>query len=270
MDYELYLILKDIVKQLYGDNVLYSKFYVKLIKKESDKTVGRYNSKNKTLEICNLSRSGKSIFLTALHLLAHHVDMIKRRETKHDRDFYVIYKGILLAAMSMGFVSVQDFIDTGSEVSDVRNLCKYVGNGWDFELTNYAKNIVFIKIYNAFLLKDILKSSGYRYDGLEEVWYKRVERNVLSEEKKLLISTKISASNVKLCRACDFEIDTIYYICIKNAFEYKEQFKQCGYRYNGYGIEIKVNKRNKVGYEYLSNFPYDRGQLIRFFWVRLH
>ena len=38
----------------------------------------------------------------------------------------------------------------------------------------------------------------------------------------------------------------------------------------GYGIEIKVNKRNKVGYEYLSNFPYDRGQLIRFFWVRLH
>ena len=38
----------------------------------------------------------------------------------------------------------------------------------------------------------------------------------------------------------------------------------------GCGIEIKVNKRNKVGYEYLSNFPYDRGQLIRFFWVRLH
>ena len=38
----------------------------------------------------------------------------------------------------------------------------------------------------------------------------------------------------------------------------------------GYGIEIKVNKRNKVGYEYLSNFPYYRGQLIRFFWVRLY
>lgn len=37
----------------------------------------------------------------------------------------------------------------------------------------------------------------------------------------------------------------------------------------GYGIEIKLNKRNKLGYEYLSNFPYDRGQLIRFFWVQL-
>lgn len=37
----------------------------------------------------------------------------------------------------------------------------------------------------------------------------------------------------------------------------------------GYGIEIKMNKRNKLGYEYLSNFPHDRGQLIRFFWVRL-
>lgn len=37
----------------------------------------------------------------------------------------------------------------------------------------------------------------------------------------------------------------------------------------GYGVEIKVNKRNKIGYEYLSSFPYDRGQLIRIFWVRL-
>ena len=37
----------------------------------------------------------------------------------------------------------------------------------------------------------------------------------------------------------------------------------------GYGIEIKLNKRNKIGYEYLSNFPYDRGQSIRFFWAQL-
>lgn len=37
----------------------------------------------------------------------------------------------------------------------------------------------------------------------------------------------------------------------------------------GYGIEIKINKRNKLGYEYLSNFPYDRGQLIRLYWVHL-
>ena len=37
----------------------------------------------------------------------------------------------------------------------------------------------------------------------------------------------------------------------------------------GYGIEIKLNQRNKIGYEYLSNFPYDRGQLIRFFWAQL-
>lgn len=36
----------------------------------------------------------------------------------------------------------------------------------------------------------------------------------------------------------------------------------------GYGIEFRVNPRNKVGYEYLSSFPYDRGELIRLFWVR--
>ncbi len=36
----------------------------------------------------------------------------------------------------------------------------------------------------------------------------------------------------------------------------------------GYGIEIKINALNKVGYEYISSFPYDRGQLLRLFWIR--
>lgn len=36
----------------------------------------------------------------------------------------------------------------------------------------------------------------------------------------------------------------------------------------GYGMEFKINALNKVGYEYISSFPYDRGQLIRLFWIR--
>lgn len=34
----------------------------------------------------------------------------------------------------------------------------------------------------------------------------------------------------------------------------------------GYGIVFQVNPRHSVGYEYVSNFPYDRGQMIRIFW----
>lgn len=37
----------------------------------------------------------------------------------------------------------------------------------------------------------------------------------------------------------------------------------------GYGVEFRVNYLNKIGYEYLSTFPYDRGQLIRLFWVHV-
>lgn len=36
----------------------------------------------------------------------------------------------------------------------------------------------------------------------------------------------------------------------------------------GYGIEFKINALNRVGYEYISTFPYDRGQFIRLFWIR--
>lgn len=37
----------------------------------------------------------------------------------------------------------------------------------------------------------------------------------------------------------------------------------------GYGIVYQLNQSNRIGYEYLSSFPYDRGQLIRFFWLRI-
>jgi len=32
----------------------------------------------------------------------------------------------------------------------------------------------------------------------------------------------------------------------------------------GYGVNYSINPRLKIGYEYISSFPYDRGQLIRF------
>lgn len=37
----------------------------------------------------------------------------------------------------------------------------------------------------------------------------------------------------------------------------------------GYGIVYQLNSANRIGYEYLSSFPFDRGQLIRFFWLRV-
>lgn len=37
----------------------------------------------------------------------------------------------------------------------------------------------------------------------------------------------------------------------------------------GYGIVYQFNLSNRISYEYLSSFPFDRGQLIRFFWLRL-
>lgn len=36
----------------------------------------------------------------------------------------------------------------------------------------------------------------------------------------------------------------------------------------GYGMSYRLKDDTKLGYEYVSNFPYDRGQLIRFFWIR--
>ena len=37
----------------------------------------------------------------------------------------------------------------------------------------------------------------------------------------------------------------------------------------GYGMEYFLNPTHAIGYEYVSSFPYDRGQSIRVFWIRL-
>lgn len=37
----------------------------------------------------------------------------------------------------------------------------------------------------------------------------------------------------------------------------------------GYGVELKLNPLNRIGYEYLSTFPYDRGQILRIYWNRI-
>lgn len=34
----------------------------------------------------------------------------------------------------------------------------------------------------------------------------------------------------------------------------------------GYGMQFFLQKNSSIGYEYLSNFPYDRGQMIRVFY----
>lgn len=37
----------------------------------------------------------------------------------------------------------------------------------------------------------------------------------------------------------------------------------------GYGVAYQLNFRHRIGYEYLSSFPFDRGQMIRFFWLSI-
>ena len=37
----------------------------------------------------------------------------------------------------------------------------------------------------------------------------------------------------------------------------------------GFGMKLRLSRRHSIGYEYLSNFPYDRGQIIRVYWNAL-
>ena len=67
------------------------------------------------------------------------------------------------------------------------------------------------------------------------------------------------------------------YGIIENLFYENEHIKI--YNYTAYEVDsaqskfllgqsdqIGVQDRHSIGYEYLSNFPYDRGQMIRIFW----
>lgn len=135
------------------------------------------------------------------------------------------------------------------------------------------------------------KTSGFKYDFFKHLKPKR-DQITDSEMAVDIANADLNQEQKKLAEEHEQELKN--YSVLSNQFYEDERFKVFNYtafttddfknRVSagqsvqqevqglnisvGYGMEFKINKTNRLGYEYLSSFPYDRGQMVRLYWVK--
>lgn len=144
-----------------------------------------------------------------------------------------IYAKLIYASLDMGILEKKDFDDHwSSDQNKVRTIVeKYIPHPVDYKPDDNPM----IRVYNGFKCKEQLKRNGYRWNGIEQVWEKMVQKELGEEEQFLsdLGILKQPADYVELPETYyaiinpEMYIDAIVYIAAEgNTYDRRERLKE--------------------------------------------
>lgn len=239
--YTIYKTLCDVVDQAYPsesypDNK-FKKFFIDIKVKEMQSFHGRYYPDKRKIEIFNLSRPNGHIIATTLHEVAHHIDYCMRKKSDHSKMFYEILKHLLITAIGMGVMSIEDILSK-DDSADKTRLERHFGSieEWDISAVDYKQDSYFIKVYQSFSIKEKLKNRGYKYSSLDQAWVKEMSVSEAEEEKQV-VTQWIEEKNIQIEQANTIKIESYYYLCVSNCYDHKAYLKENGFMWNGYGMK---------------------------------
>lgn len=248
--FELRNILLDIMKSTYGDNM--KNFYLNFIAEEKKSKHGDYTLSTKIISIYNLSRDSQYTVTTSIHELAHHCEYMLSGTTGHQKSFYEVYKVLLTCAIKKGYISY-DIIRQASDVRDIRMLekhCGYIDAKYDEEM-DINKNLFRISVKNAFNIKEMLSQNGYNWDGLDQAWYKIIEKNIVTQEEQFIKQLDINV-NYTINEKNKATIEAIYTIIVSGkTFACKDKLYAIGFTFGN------IKTYSKVWYKKIPAKSYD-------------
>lgn len=182
----------------------YKKFYVVLSYKETSANC-KYSFKNKQIIVNNLSRSSGDIFISMLAKLAEHIDIINREETHLDREYLLVFRKLLNEALDHSIIKIDDL----KRYSDQKLRQKLQQafssfSNWRINEKSYPK-LVNIIVRESYMIRNILKTSGYFYDPAQELWTKKLTPFEFEKEKEFIERYKQQA-------IFDVKSDNAFYI----------------------------------------------------------
>lgn len=138
--------------------------------------------------------------IVAIHEVTHHVEHTLYGKSGHSPRFYDIHKKLLFAAFDMGILKVEDV--TEDSESRARNQYKLAGMMHEYvpHPIDYKADNVQLFVYNAYSVKDKLKSHGYRWNGLDQAWTKELPESEFEDEMQFLQSLPVPESDIKQVR----------------------------------------------------------------------
>lgn len=211
-------------------------FFLEIHPKESATKHGVYYSDSHLIRLFNLSRPYRHIFITTLHELTHHLENILHGITDHKQRFYTYFHQFLITAMGMGLLEKNDLL-TLQDTADLKRLQKQFGNvySWKIDVIPYKENRLMARIANGYEWRDLLRTFGYSYLALEQIWQREIVADNQLTELAALKAIGIPHDQIVFIACKHVEQDFYYYLVIRNAFEHKEVLKKLGYGYGAYG-----------------------------------
>ncbi|MCD2208579.1 hypothetical protein [Listeria booriae] len=241
------------MKNLLNDVLLYAfpkdshpieklqQFYVEYQRKEGKKN-GDYQADFHRIRIFNLSRDSRSILLSSLHDLAHHIEVTFYGETAHKERFYMYYHNLLVTAMGMNILNKSDLILLDEKEKEKLEKYHEMVRYWQIPKIAYKEDTFYLDVRNGYPFRKLLREWGYKYLPLEELWRGEFNKDSVWQEKAELIDYGVPEKEILVYHATDIQMSFVYYLVIRNAFDHRATLSKLGYRYGAYNL----GKRNWV------------------------
>jgi hypothetical protein len=225
---------------------MYKTFNIELKDEPLKSRLGCYNIKTKTIEISGIKVQPRSnIFVTYLHELSHHIEMVEIGKTNHQQYFYEIHIRLLKKAIDLNVISVDDIInDNFGEAQNKNKIARYLGDYkriGNASISDYINTSFFkylpetVNIEKHILVKcpkeekDKFKTRNYKWNKKNFSWEITTQTNdEYVEEKNFLEKEGYKAFSI------DGEVcftKTIKISLYGNTFENKEIISSYGYSF---------------------------------------
>jgi hypothetical protein len=233
----IFHMLRTIADETYPNRI--GRFSLDMLPDEFSSRHGDYDRKTRKIRIVNLSRNIGAILATTIHELAHHCEVCNTGTTGHRDTFYITMRDLMITAMKHGWVVQDDLrgLENGNAPSD-RVFIKKFGADLSKIKTATPCNTSIVKVFDAFAIKDTLKSSGYQWSKLELCWAKEVPVERVEHESQFLAACGQARVVVQDARRAT--MDVVFHAIVSNGVQQREKLKAAGYRFKGYGYTSPV------------------------------
>lgn len=231
-------ILVKIINNTYENTSNYVGFQIVVVPKELKSKHGVYQANSRRIEIYNLARAPGCTMLTCLHEVAHHIHFMDTGELNHKKKFYEYFYKLIITALSMGLITINDLEKDKEDSNDYSKLISFFGptKSWSFQLDDEAKKRI-ILISNGYSQRETLKKRGYQYYAKSQSWGKEFSNSLYASREARLLNDTFEELEFQIVRKPTLLFSLHYYIGISGAYEQKTILKKNGYRWEAYGIK---------------------------------
>lgn len=223
--------LLEVLDSAYPDIQKYSHFFIDVNFKESPRTFSKYDYSKRRITVGTLSRNSGDIFISYLIELSRHIDIINRRETHEDKVYLDILRKLLDHALKRNVIEIKDLQTLrNKKLKDVLQSSYGSFSKWQYD-DQFQGEYIYIRVYESFMINNILKVNKYYYDFDQLCWLKRVkvkehdEEEIFIHEYKNLADFHISSDN-------RFKITPAYKLVIETySYEHSNLLKALSFRY---------------------------------------